>query len=104
MEKITDSSAALAMKVSTVDGGGLRSGSFIRGFFGALLFEIFGGAGGGFVGNVEKFAQGDIGGFGEPVGFDGGLREALLAVHNILFIRHRGQTIDGGRKAREVED
>ena len=86
-----------------MDGGGLGNGGVI-GFFGGFLFEMFNGSQGSFGGKIDGLAQGYISGFGEPVGFDGGLREALAAVKGGLFIGHGCKTIDGGRKAREVEE
>ncbi len=95
--------ATAKLKISAVDGGGLRSGRVIR-FFGGFLLELFDGTEGGVGGKMDSLTQGYTGGFGEPVGFDGGLREALLAVKGGLFFGHRGKAVDCGRETREVED
>ncbi len=68
------------------------------------MFDLFDDSEGSVGGKVDGLTQGNIGGFCEPVGLDGGLREALLTIEGGLFLWHRGKAVDGGREARKVED
>ncbi len=87
-----------------MDGSGLGSVRIVGGLFGGFLFDLFDDSKGGVGGKIDGLTQGNIGGFCEPVGFDGGLREALLAVKGGLFLGYWSKAVNGGREAREVED
>lgn len=68
------------------------------------MFEAGDGFRGGGFGEANEFMQADTEGFHEAVGFDGGLRELLLAANSVLFRRHRCEAVNGGREAREIKN